>query len=278
MDDIAMFDNSLSLLWRAPITDQTGASGCSAFDFDADGAYELLYQGEYAFAILDGATGHEHFRWDGHRSVTWMEYPVVADVDDDGSAEVIVASYPREEGDFGGITVFGHADNGWPPAGPYWGISDYAPLRVRPDGTVESPTPDWWNTYNLFKGRPPGDGVPDLVAVEGEVCVASCEEGGLVKVSWGIANQGHVDATGPVSVTLYALNGDAATALQTVQFPDDVRYRYQAPGGTFELSVDEWGDGIRIVVDDDGTGVGTVDECNEDNNAFEIIGPICPIS
>jgi hypothetical protein len=45
---------------------------------------------------------------------------------------------------------------------------------------------------------------------------------------------------------------------------------------TFEIDPADGGDGIRIVVDDDGTGTGTVDECNEDNNVWEIPGPICP--
>ncbi|MBU0479401.1 hypothetical protein KKC91_12695 [bacterium] len=126
----------------------------------------------------------------------------------------------------------------------------------------------------MFRARPPGDGLPDLAAVAGEVCIASCDHG-PVKVSWGVANQGHADAAGLISVALYADHADGETLL-AVQNIGELRYGTQVGGETFEIDPEDWGDGIRIVVDDDGTGTGDHDECDEANNIWEIAGTICP--
>ena len=104
-------------------------------------------------------------------------------------------------------------------------------------------------------------------------CIASCDHG-PVRVSWGIANQGHVNALEPISVALYSVQGETETLLE-VQQVDGVQYGLQEPGGILELEPDQWGDGIRIVVDDDGSGVGSTGECDEDNNVLEILGSIC---
>jgi len=277
-DTLYMVETDGTVGWQVPVDDGTGLAGCSGFDFDGDGAYEVLHADQFDFRILDGATGAVRFLWSDHDSNTLFEYPVVADVDHDGSAEIVVAcneAAPNQGlgGDCRGIYVLGHADSEWPPAGPYWGIHDYAPLRIRPDGEVQSPTPAWWNSYNMFRARPPGDGSPDLYAVQGESCIASCESG-PVKVSWGIGNQGHINVLDTISVALYGDVGGTETLLE-VQVVSGAQYGYQAPGGTFELTPDQWGDGIRIVVDDDGTGVGSVEECDEGNNVLEILGPIC---
>jgi hypothetical protein len=126
----------------------------------------------------------------------------------------------------------------------------------------------------MYKARPPADGLADLLPVAGETCLASCDPG-LWQVTWGVANQGMVNVRDPVSVAIYQLDGATETLLM-VETIEDLEYGYQKPGPTLNLVPNEWGDGIRIVVDDDGTGVGSVDECDEGNNVVEILGPICP--
>ncbi len=262
--------------WSTPSDDTSGAAGCSAFDFDADGAYEVVFAAVDAVSIRDGSTGEPRFVWYYHDSGTFWEYPVVADVDSDGSAEIVTScnrSTTDGDGYCRGIQVFGHASDGWPPAGPTWSIHDYAPMRLRTDGQINTEPLAWWDIHNMFRARPPGDGLAELYPVEGEVCVASCLHG-PIQVSWGIGNRGHVNAPGAVQAALYSLDGDTET-LVGVQAANGVQYGSEAPGGIFELTLDQWGDGIRIVVDDDGTGVGAVDECDETNNVQEILGPIC---
>jgi hypothetical protein len=256
--------------------DPSGAAGCSAFDFDVDGAYELLCGDELDFRIHDGRTGAVLYLWADHASATGYEYPVVADVDGDGSAEIVLACNEQlnPEAPCKGIAVLGHADNAWPPAGPVWSVHDYTPMRIRPDGRVESELIAPWSIHNMFLARPPGDGLADLMPIEGETCLASCEDGPW-EINWAVANQGLLNQREPISVALYAVEGETEILIAVHQV-DEVEYGYQAPGERFELTPDQWGDGIRIVVDDDGTGVGTVDECDEGNNVLEIAAPACP--
>lgn len=125
----------------------------------------------------------------------------------------------------------------------------------------------------MFKARPPGDGLADLLPVEGETCVASCEDGPW-EVNWGIASQGLLNQRESISVALYSVQGETETLIAVHQV-EEVEYGYQEPGERFELTPDQWGEGIRIVVDDDGSGVGSVDECDESNNVLEIALPDC---
>lgn len=265
-----------NVLWTTSVQDRSGAAGCSAFDFNGDGAYEVVFAGEEALFVLDGTTGDVLFEWYEHNSPTIYEYPVIADVDADGSAEIVVSCY-RDISDgpqhCRGIQVYGHASDEWPPAGPTWSVHDYAPMRLRTDGQVEPAAPAWWDRYNMFRARPPGDGLADLYPVLGEVCVASCEHG-PIRVPWGVGNQGHVNVTGNVSVALYGLDGDTETLIG-VQSADGPQYGWQEPGGMFELTPEQWLDGIRIVVDDDGAGEGAVDECDESNNEVELLEHLC---
>lgn len=277
---LVVMETDGTLLWTSPTQEDSCCASCSAFDFDADGAYELLYADEYDFRIHDGTTGAPLYLWEGHDSTTVFEYPVVADVDRDGSAEIVVACNESPDnldvglhGHCRGITVLGHADNAWPPAGPSWAIHDYAPFRVAADGHVASPTP-WWLYNNMFRARPPGDGAPDLIPIEGDLCVASCEDG-PINVSWGIANQGLADPATSVFVAFYSLDDSGAATLLDVQQVNGTTHGQQQPGGSLGLTPDQWGDGLRIVVDDDGTGVGSVDECDEGNNVLEILELIC---
>ena len=258
--------------WSAPIQDESGIAGCSAFDFDADGAYEVLYADEEVFYIFDGRTGSELYSNTDHTQITCAEFPVVADVDADGSAEVVFISYSSGVGS-PGITVLGSVSNSWPAAGPSWAIQDYAVGRVLGDGHVPAGAPPPWTLANVFRGRPPVDPKAELSPIDGELCVASCEHG-PIKLSYGVANAGLMPV-GYFSVACYALVGEDELLVE-VQTIEPMASGEIVGGGIFEVALDQWGDGIRIVVDDDGTGLGTVDECDEGNNVLEILDAVCP--
>ena len=68
--------------------DYSGSVACSAFDFDGDGAYELLWQDELNLWVIDGRTGETRIQWP-LASGTAHEYPTIVDVDGDGSAEIL---------------------------------------------------------------------------------------------------------------------------------------------------------------------------------------------
>jgi len=109
--------------------------------------------------------------------------------------------------------------------------------------------------------------------VFGEYCVASCTDG-PVKISYNVANQGALQASSPVPVSLFTVDQGVETLM-------DTHYHLPVPpgqsvyGNIFEIHPDQWGSGFIIRVDDDGTGHGVVEECDETNNEYEYYETLC---
>jgi len=80
------------VLWSTPTQDLSSSrTGSSVFDFQGDGPAEVLYNDECFFHIYDGTTGTELLNpVIANSSRTAAEYPMVADVDGDGNAEMVV--------------------------------------------------------------------------------------------------------------------------------------------------------------------------------------------
>src|SRR5207245_3155482 len=79
-------------MWTGASTDRSaGSTGSSVFDFDGDLRAEVVYADETRLRIFDGATGTVEYET-CNTSFTAFEYPVIADVDADDHAEIVVAS------------------------------------------------------------------------------------------------------------------------------------------------------------------------------------------
>jgi hypothetical protein len=270
---ISVWEVTGTMLWSQPIQDNSGLAGCSGYDVNGDGAYEVLYADEVKFRMYDGATGALLYSNNSHSSGTLWEYPVTADVDADGSAEIVIAS---NSGAWLGITVFGHNGSGWAPSGPTWGTHDFAVTNLDADGSVPSPAPLSWTVHNVFRARPMVDrpGTPDLTVSLYEVCVANCEDG-PVKVSASVLNQGGADVDAGALLALYATSGGIETLIDTLVLPA-VPSGQVVAAGTFSLRPDQWGaEGVILSVDDDGAGNGAVFECDESNNRDSYEENVC---
>jgi hypothetical protein len=270
---ISVWEITGTMNWTSTINDTSGLAGCSGYDVDGDGAYELLYADQDTFRMYDGATGAVLYSNTSHASGTLWEYPVTADVDHDGSAEIVIAS---NGGAWHGITVFGHSGSGWQASGPTWGTHDFAVTNLDADGTVPSPAPLSWTVHNVFRARPMVDagGSSDLYIFFEDICVASCENG-PVRVSFGVANQGALDVAAGVSAALYALDGSTETLVDSL-FIDEVPAGAVIAGGVFEFHPDDQGpDGLLMRIDDDGAGLGIITECDETNNEVEYTDTFC---
>lgn len=78
--------------WRSQTQDGSSrVTGSSVFDFNGDGAAEVIYNDECHFRMYSGLDGEEVFLEESE-SRTRIEYPIVADVDNDGNAEIIFAT------------------------------------------------------------------------------------------------------------------------------------------------------------------------------------------
>lgn len=80
------------ILWERWSQDNSsGETGSSLFDFDGDGQPEAVYGDECFVRVYEGHTGRVLFS-SKRSSGTSIEAPVIADVDDDGSAEILMSS------------------------------------------------------------------------------------------------------------------------------------------------------------------------------------------
>lgn len=100
------------VMWERWSQDNSsGTTGSSLFDFDGDGQAEAVYADECFTRVYDGKTGAILFSAK-RSSNTSIEGPVIADIDNDGSTEIIMGSdtnmscynddneklYPEDEG------------------------------------------------------------------------------------------------------------------------------------------------------------------------------------
>ncbi|MEM9074049.1 MAG: VCBS repeat-containing protein [Myxococcota bacterium] len=84
--------DALESVWATPNHDfSSSVTGSTVFDFEGDGAAEVIYNDECFLWVYDGATGRVRFATPT-TSFTATEASLVADVDGDGSAEIVMVS------------------------------------------------------------------------------------------------------------------------------------------------------------------------------------------
>lgn len=141
----------LSELWRITHTDESGVTSMTLFDFNQDNVMEIVYRDQYNLRIINGS-GHSHITGNdtipfydlytyGAQSGTWNEYPVVADVNNDGAAEIVVAGRVGSGPSWviqGHLNVIGGIHT-WAPARPVWNQYMYNVTNVNNDLTIPSP-------------------------------------------------------------------------------------------------------------------------------------------
>jgi hypothetical protein len=80
------------VLWSQASQDvSSNITGSSLFDFEGNGTVEAVYADECFARIYDGGTGEVLFSQQ-HSSCTWLEYPVVADIQGSFRSKLIVPS------------------------------------------------------------------------------------------------------------------------------------------------------------------------------------------
>jgi len=133
----------LQLFWELPHSDASCVTGLTLFDFDQDGIAEIVYRDETDLRIIEGrATSPYPNRNKASMpnfSGTGAEYPVIADVDGDGQAEIIIVGSDNSPGIFGRLRVYKSANPGsspWAPARKVWNQYAYQPVYVNEDLSI----------------------------------------------------------------------------------------------------------------------------------------------
>ncbi|EYF04061.1 Hemolysin-related protein RbmC [Chondromyces apiculatus DSM 436] len=285
---------ALTLKWQQPTQDlSSNRTGSSVFDFQGDGAAEVVYNDECFFRVYDGTTGSEVYRV-ANSSATIHEYPVVVDVDGDNNTEVVLAANdanhtnpnmcptyasinatPRH-----GVYVYGDAGDNWVRTRRVWNQHAYHITNVNADGTVPSPEPVSWvgpQGLNNYRQSSQGAGVfnaPDL-QVSLEASLSLCPSGVGLRAS--VQNQGSLGVPAGVKVRFYRGTSDSGTfigeAVTTMPLLpgqyEVVTVTYDVPDGDQDMS-------FYVEVDKAEMGQDAFNECLEDNNSASLDGVDCP--
>jgi hypothetical protein len=142
----SVYRGDASIVWTMPVSDLSGIASGTAFDFLGDGVAEAEYLDEQKLFIFDGATGDVVLMSD-RGSPTIVEYPTVVDVDDDGSAEILVVSTQGAPT----LQVIKDVDDRWIQARRIWNQHTYHVTNVREDGTIPQFEPPHWELLNTFR-------------------------------------------------------------------------------------------------------------------------------
>jgi len=185
--------------WKRQTEDDSSkVTSSSVFDFNGDGAAEVVYNDECYFRIYDGASGGQYVALPS-LSRTIVENPVVADVDNDGNAEIVFVqnnaviqcqdqhgdgeddmdrvfldSAPGKKNDVqttslpNGLEVWGDPSDVWVSARRVWNQHSYHVTNVTEGGRIPLHEPEHWKPlngrfYNTYRSQPRNYGVaPDL--------------------------------------------------------------------------------------------------------------------
>ena len=132
------YDGSPDLLVkrRIPIADNSGYTGCTAFDLNQDGILEIIHRDQETLRIIDGVTLDVIDSYQIY-SVTGFESPIVADINGDGQAEILTSGYTNlSSPDSVKVFCFESANKPWAPARRVWNQTGYHVTNVNDDLTI----------------------------------------------------------------------------------------------------------------------------------------------
>ena len=141
-----------TVLWEVDVSEPSCCAGGTAFDFLGDSTAEALYADEHQLYALDPSGNQVLSPQPARSSWTWIEYPVVADIDNDGSAEVlVVSSEVYGEQNSPTLQAIRDADDRWIAARRIWNQHTYHVTNVREDGTIPQFEQPHWLQLNTFR-------------------------------------------------------------------------------------------------------------------------------
>ena len=207
--DAAVPDGALTLWFKTTHDCSSAVTGSSVFDFNGDGKAEVIYSDEYHLWMYDGPTGQNLIPSTCNTTGTLWEYPLVADVDNDGEADIVVASNaygitcPDDASKQSGIRVFGSAAGSWVRTRRVWNQHTYHITNIGEDGKVPAIEPANWlqpGLDNYRQNRQPGTefGAPDAVVSIAPRCLSDY---GLIAT---VRNLGSASLPAGVAVGFYA--------------------------------------------------------------------------
>lgn len=245
-----------SFHWSLPIAEHAGTPGLSAFDFNQDGRWELVLNDTANLLIVADIGGAPAIVGSSPASnQTAYEYPVVADIDGDGRAEIVAQTWDNNQM---WLRAYQNAADNWPATRAIWNQIPYHAENVGANGQIPTTLPPSWWADNQFlvnpQPAPVGTG-PELTA--GQINATPST------LSAVVGNAGSSIAN-PVWVAFYDGPPNAGGTLIGATNLGPL-----APGQFVTATVPHGLSGphnIHVVADRNGGGAELFIECNEANN------------
>ena len=302
----------LQQFWSYQHYDYSGSTGMTLFDFNQDGIYEIVYRDEWNLRIINGsgkhhttglATGPYNLSNIQNNSGTSYEYPIVADVDGDGQAEIIIVgaehnnnleSNNRYEYS-GALWIYKSANpalHPWAPTRKVWNQYEYNSVNVNEDLTIPRYQ---FNPATVFPGADGVLGTADDVrpfnnfyqqqttidmnglpvwlapdAVAKATLSTHSVTGTALTVNFGFTNEGDASIGAPIHITLYDGSISSANKITTSTFnikllPGDTSHVVMNVADVSTLNSQT----IIVRVNDDGITFPYQMECDTTNNVWQ---------
>ncbi|GHT74166.1 hypothetical protein AGMMS50262_06580 [Bacteroidia bacterium] len=270
--------------YNIAVTDVSGMTGMTLFDFNQDGINEILYRDEQNMRVLNanGNTFIERMKMTCG-STTFFEYPVIADVDGDGAAEIIVVGNTYGASN-GYLWIFNSAQP-WAPARSVWNQYAYNAVNVNDDLTIPKyqlnpatvfagtdqtfGTTDDVRPYNAFLQQQttinqygvPFVPAPDLSFATNssgkEYTVGYNAARDSIRVNFCVTNSGEASITGPISFALYKNSVSPANSIDSARYTGNINVNdtvcltmhFKAAGMDFNnviISLNDYGSGFIL--------------------------------
>jgi len=223
-----VFESNGQIRWQSAIQDySSNVLSATLFDLEGDGLTEVILRDETTLMILSGLDGQR--LWSvSQSSATAMDMPIVADVDGDTHAEIVVGSNNHAAALTQGVRVYG-AD--WTTTRPLWNQHAYHITNVNDDGSIPTAATASWTQDNSYRANlyaaACDAGEPDLTVSYIRALNTTDE----IRLIARIGNAGQIVVSAGVQLTFYdgapdqnVLLGASQTrqALQPGQFEDVV--------------------------------------------------------
>jgi hypothetical protein len=294
----AVFEGDGTVRWSSISDDRSSRkTGSSVFDFDGDGIAEVVYNDHYWLRVYDGPTGNVNFCLCNTTATLW-EYPVVADVDNDLHAEIVIASNDYAPAwatcpmtaDLGtceigrimagdnlgthGVRVFASPTRDWVRTRRIWNQHTYHVTNVSETGSIPAgERPNWSSTgLNNFRlnVQPGATNLADLVPIDLAVDLSECTT--RMTLNFRVENRGWGAVPPGAVVAVYVEDMGSFVLVARV-----TTTRLLLPGESepFEVPYDLGTRGaetirFRVIANDDGDpGMADVVECRPENNTAE---------
>jgi len=298
--------NSFDHIWDLAVDEDSYSNTMTMFDLDHNGVGELIVTDQTRVRIVNGSrkshlTGHDTIPMYVMSTFmfgecTIMQYPVVADVDNNGSAEIVaIGRYGSGHTYKGSLNIFTAADIPWAPARSVWNQYMYNVFNVNADLTI--PTFHYSNAMtfvdpddptivrrpynNFFQQATTIDRSGRYVAADLDVSIVNSEyKNQAWELTPSYCNNGGVKVDAPYYITTYAntyrgpvLSVD--TIYQILPIEDCVQPTIRIPASV--LCADSTIHQLVIAVNDAGHGVAQNGnqqaECDTVNNIITITLP-----